>query len=770
MALTVASALASLVADVCEMDGSIAVCADLEHRLEVLINQLEASLASSPGAATIAALDRDMQAGAMQLSGLGPRLAAVVRSGEFGSAATERIQAQLHLACELAEQLVNLAIDHGMGAAAQALLGCTSLPLECGRDLMAIPDASSSGHAGLAVASLSSQARLLTDVALIPGNPAPLAPPEPLLAWLSAAASRVLALNGTSLGRGCAREVQLSLGRMAYLILCHPLFSPHVAALQLDASLQDSLVQLLVPPLHATAAAMQLPADRRPAELDWMLVHCFTYALMIQPLCHTFLSQAVANKGDSRYVPCLLQTAAQLLAAAPASRPDSFKGDADFSRLWASLLSLLGVACSGRRPEPQQQGRSALPDASRQQLAWQMLQALLRMPVALRMTAEFARLQADHAEVARDRLGLFLGILSEFHRLASSGPEEMADRQVTAVPPPDYSIVDSLADVPACCAAASAMVRALPHVAVLEELAQLQPSPEAGAAVYSRGQLGLELMLPISGLASAIHRYCQGMGVLCSAADATAALQALWQLHTTLCRGIHASTAGLSVAQPHSMALLVALGCCWNAVLSVQEALQGRAVNSDADISDGKLKHLLAMSVAQAEAVVVAAAFQPPLTDEALASLLHLAVKHGPEALASSPPVQQALDDIVAGLGAGQASQSADHHFDLPADLQQYQQQRREPQPHDALQLAQAAIVRSCAYLRCANVAGGPAARQGSGSQRCSKCRVAWYCGTACSHADWRAGHRRVCRALGAARVSEREAVVRDLSEVQAAV
>jgi hypothetical protein len=58
MALAVAHALASLVADVCEMDGSIAVGADLEHRLEVLTNQLEASLASSPGAETIAALDR----------------------------------------------------------------------------------------------------------------------------------------------------------------------------------------------------------------------------------------------------------------------------------------------------------------------------------------------------------------------------------------------------------------------------------------------------------------------------------------------------------------------------------------------------------------------------------------------------------------------------------------------------------------------------------------------------------------------------------------
>jgi hypothetical protein len=96
----------------------------------------------------------------------------------------------------------------------------------------------------------------------------------------------------------------------------------------------------------------------------------------------------------------------------------------------------------------------------------------------------------------------------------------------------------------------------------------------------------------------------------------------------------------------------------------------------------------------------------------------------------------------------------------LLAVLQHHQQQRREPQPGDAVELAQAAATRSCAYLRCANLAseGGPAAGPGTGSQRCSKCKVAWYCGTACSHADWRVGHRRgTCRALGAAKVAERE-------------
>jgi hypothetical protein len=70
------------------------------------------------------------------------------------------------------------------------------------------------------------------------------------------------------------------------------------------------------------------------------------------------------------------------------------------------------------------------------------------------------------------------------------------------------------------------------------------------------------------------------------------------------------------------------------------------------------------------------------------------------------------------------------------------------------LRLAQAAATRSCAYLACSNLAvdGGPAAGQGVGSLRCSGCKVAWYCGTPCSHADWRAGgHRRRCKALAAA-------------------
>lgn len=80
-----------------------------------------------------------------------------------------------------------------------------------------------------------------------------------------------------------------------------------------------------------------------------------------------------------------------------------------------------------------------------------------------------------------------------------------------------------------------------------------------------------------------------------------------------------------------------------------------------------------------------------------------------------------------------------------------------------ALEVARVCVTRGCANLRCPNLgaAAGNAplelgAGQVPGSKRCGGCRVAFYCGTACSHADWREGHRRVCKALAAERAAEK--------------
>jgi hypothetical protein len=188
---------------------------------------------------------------------------------------------------------------------------------------------------------------------------------------------------------GLARTLQIRLGYIVCRIVCHVPFVAHASALQLDASVQRRLVQLLLPPLHAAAAAMQLPADRRPAEMGWHSLVYLTAALMSEVISSALHEQqAVANASDSCYAPRMLQTATQLFAAAPAS-PDDFMDARHFAFLWVSLLYLLSVACSARAIS-QQQHASTLPDALRQRMARQLLQALPRLPTALRWAAEHA--------------------------------------------------------------------------------------------------------------------------------------------------------------------------------------------------------------------------------------------------------------------------------------------------------------------------------------------------------------------------------------------
>jgi hypothetical protein len=132
------------------------------------------------------------------------------------------------------------------------------------------------------------------------------------------------------------------------------------------------------------------------------------------------------------------------------------------------------------------------------------------------------------------------------------------------------------------------MMRALPHVAALEMLTQLEQEFDSGQSAYCHGDLAETLLVPTSGLPSAVYRYCQGMEGAWSAADATAASEALWQLHATLCRGIHASSAGLTVAHLYDDMLLSPLVHCLLAVAHVQAAQQGTAANSDTGVSDSK--------------------------------------------------------------------------------------------------------------------------------------------------------------------------------------
>ena len=183
------------------------------------------------------------------------------------------------------------------------------------------------------------------------------------------------------------------------------------------------------------------------------------------------------------------------------------------------------------------------------------------------------------------------------------------------------------------------------------------------------------------------------------------------------------------------------------------------------------LRHVQAPEfVARAEAVVRALARGTTNRilgrQQAAGSLLEASGSSG-QLLAAVRVAHTALQAALSGglqqqapLSARQLVQSVlPHACQLATALQAYWQ-RPEQQVGDRLAVARAAAARSCAYLRCANLAGvgSPAAGQGGGSLRCSGCKAVWYCGTVCSHADWRqGGHRRVCAALAAERQAARQ-------------
>ncbi|KAI3433910.1 hypothetical protein D9Q98_003712 [Chlorella vulgaris] len=694
---------------------------NLGARLDAFPALLDRMMASLSDAET-AAVDRAIQAGARQLSALGTRMAATLRRGGARSLYCE--PQQFLAACTISSELFWHSCEHGMRDASQALYSCATLPLECGLALIRRLNASPRDTVvvGFETYILQKQAQLLLGfIRRSTGGGAGaerfvshLAAPERLRAWLSANVDRVLALHGTSLGRGPSLDLQNYLITIAGCACTLGNFQPHCTALYSNAALQSSMVQLLLPMLHTVALTVQLPADRRPPRLN------IDNAALIADLLYGAertgsLRAQVALAGDARLsnsAQRVLQSIAQLFAAAPSRCPIDEGTPDGLPFLWISLIQLLGVVCiffNHDALQHQGQGSAAVPDAQRQHMVQQHL-----------LTPE-------------------------------------------AAPTWAYT-VNSLAEVSVCCAASSALLRALPHTSVLAELGdqeRLVDGEHAGLAVGAQTTQLLRgsvySFITKCTVAMQLFSFSLGSRGPWSAADGSAAVEALWQLHTTLCRAVHSTIAGV-FCTPHAMEPLLSLNCltfCVQSAVCISTAVGEGSVDTSSG-AEAPSRHLLAMSVAQAEAVLVAASCPLSGVDEMLSGALLHAVKFGHVGLASAnSTIPQMLEPLIERLAVADGDSEAAarlRHEMLPL-------LHREPQPDDALELAQASASRSCAYLRCANLAGegGPAARQGAGSQRCSKCKVAWYCGTACSHADWRAGHRRVCRALGAARVAARE-------------
>jgi hypothetical protein len=537
-----------------------------------------------------------VQAAAKQLSALGTRLAAVVRRG---NAAEERVSAHSSVACVFSFDLLIFTSQHGLIDATKALHSCVTLPLECGSALMASADASIGESTEAAYKCLFTQTQLLSGAmssAMTIGDAehlaAQLAPPERLLPWLSAAISKLFALHGTLLGRGrqemaktagclghlpgrmqcamlvcitpsftpdqpvacCAHaehllagsslRLQVMLVQVIYTIGNSKYLAPHAAAVQRDASLQRSLLQLLVPLLHASAAALQLPAERRPAEFHIKSVAQVVYALTAPMLVIPFMERFSPTSAEhSTYAQRVLQSTAQLFVAMPASYPPEAPC-APIPVLWSHMLLLLGsagVLVKNSIDAHLEQGNTAFSDAQRRNMLQQLQAALSRLPTALHWAVKDEQL---HAAAGPDVLLITCGNIGELWML-------LVSQELQA------NLRGGWAEVKVFCAASSALLQALPHASALAGLAA------TGVATGSQQHFGdklTKLLVTATLLTLQAIKQVADSGPS-SAADSAAAAEALWQLHTTLCRCIHYSAAAPAAGIRFDK-LLLSLGYC----------------------------------------------------------------------------------------------------------------------------------------------------------------------------------------------------------------
>jgi hypothetical protein len=359
---------------------------------------------------------------------------------------------------------------------------------------------------------------------------------------------------------GSSLQIQACFTQIIDTITSDHDFAVQAAALRSDTRLQHSLVQLLISSLHGAAVTVQLPPERWPAKFDWLYMGNIAKLLGTEPLRPSFLEQLEQPGSDSSTsAQRVLHSAAQLFAAAPASCPDGMTA-VTFGKVWISLFSLLGAASSAIHEtierQQRQQGQAPRPAAQQQRMLAQLLLVLQQLPAAMRAVHD--AVAADGGEEAGEQglleflveamgdqcafvLDLFnlLAFPDADHQTASSAASTNAE-----------SVLGSLAEVPAWCAAGSGLLRSLPHVAALlgpeEELVDSDSAYADSEEDHPLLGVYRRLVCTADKMAGEISEYSISMddGGPWSAAHCAAASEALWQLHTALCRCIQSHAAG----------------------------------------------------------------------------------------------------------------------------------------------------------------------------------------------------------------------------------
>lgn len=255
------------------------------------------------------------------------------------------------------------------------------------------------------------------------------------------------------------------LEKMAENLFYAPTFE-QFRAIQQGGSWHTGLIELIVPALHRTAIILQLPAERRPAVLNWDDIGAMAAVLAAKEVGDALEEHMQAEMGHARQVVSsstlrLLCMACLLVVHAPLHATDLQP------ELLTKLMQLLGRVC--QHAFCALHGFSANDLLGRQQmaqlsrLAEQLLQALPRLPQMLQLLAadEEQQFGLDSVVVVCDGWEEAACLMEKLLEL--SIPEGLGSSAAAA---------NSAADLPAWCRAGSAAIRALPPLAAIAQ--QLQ--------------------------------------------------------------------------------------------------------------------------------------------------------------------------------------------------------------------------------------------------------------------------------------------------------
>lgn len=383
----------------------------------------------------------------------------------------------------------------------------------------------------------------------------------------------------------------------ALFVLCDtpPFDGRHRQALLEQTPLCGRLARLLLPAFAATAVGLQLPPERRPPEYCWTRATRMAYAT----LCLLTDSQT-PQSGD---VLRLLQAADRLAALAPADET-----------LLMMMDHLYGGAAMCRRLVLP---RGDLAPQQAAQLARQLLSTLPRYEPAL----QASQAQPEAAAVAHWQRTVCVSMQMVSELLAAIRSSQPA----TAFTPED---------VQAWCMGATAALRLLVPLAALSHDGAGQPSDAALAeAAAATSTAACQLAAAASRLAT-VSRPASAVGS--SDAAKAAAFEAAWQLHSTLCRAVHARAGTIGVLVD------AASGILHGAQTHVHRSAEAAAPMAAMSAAHFELLRALLLGGSSA-----AAAYEPlPFAIVSLGA----AVRHGPAALAAHPDAETMFSRLAAGL------------------------------------------------------------------------------------------------------------------------